>query len=204
LNNHLIADLAEIRIGLQTYLRHPVKEIRRLPDWNWRRILTAQLLVTTLTGAFSLLVSSFMGQGHHSALAIVGGLLEMPLLTLISLFVTTLFFYYVFQLFQQIFVEFRELYLAVFFANIPFFIFHIISEFFPPLLLIGLGFSMLLLIVAFVANFRISRTFATRLLAGIYALMVLMNLYAWWQSARSMENFRDHSLDRAPEVHLGK
>ena len=199
--NHLKSDLQEIKISLRTYLRNPVQEIRRLPHWSWRRILTAQLLITMFTGLLTSLVHRTSGFG------IFMGLIEMPFLTLLLTFIISLFFFYIFQLFQQIFVEFRELYLAVFFANIPFFIFHIVSDFFPPLLLIGLGFSCLLLIVAFVDNFKVSRKFASRLLIGIYSVMVVMNLTAWWQSARSLEHFRDHSvdhsLDKAPEVKLG-
>ena len=171
-------------------------EIRRLPSWPWRRILTAQILLTMITGALT-------GIAHRSVLGIFTGLIEMPILTSLIIFVTTLFFFYVFQLFQQIFVEFKELYLTVFFANIPFFIFHIVSDYFPPLLLIGLAFACLLLVVAFVDTFKTSRPFTIRLLAGIYALMVVTYMASWWQNSRSIENFKERGQDKAPEVKLG-
>jgi len=196
---NLRADFAEIRISIVTYLRHPVREIRRLPDWPWRRILLAQILLTMVTGAVSGLV-------HHSVLSILAGLIQTPILTLITTSVTTLFFFYVFQVFQNQFVSFRELYLSIFFANIPFFVFQVISDYFPPILLIGLGFSALLLIVTFVANFKISRAFASRLIGGVYAILVVLHLLAWVNNEHWTQKWK-HSGPRgesAPAVELGK
>ena len=145
---NLLADLREIFLALQNYLKHPVQEIRKLPNWEWRRLIIAQVIVTMISGALAGLI-------HHSLFAVFLNLIFMPTVTLITVFISSLFFFYTFQIFSERIIEFRLIFTAVFFANVPFFIFQIIMVFFPPILLVGLAFTALLLIVAFVDNFQL-------------------------------------------------
>ncbi len=193
---HLQIDLREIFFSLRSFLKHPVQEIRKIPHWEWRRLILAQLLVTMISGFLAGLI-------HHSVYAIFLNMLLMPILTLITAFISSLFFFYTFQIVSEKIIEFRLIFTAVFFANVPFFIFQIIMGYFPPILLVGLAFTGLLLIVAFVDNFLLPRKFVTRLIAGIYVIFVMTYLVAWFSTNHSTDNWHESSTS-APAVQLGK
>lgn len=170
--------------------------MKHLPKWEWRRIIFAQILITAASGALSGLI-------HRSIGSIIWNMIQTPILTFITTFVSSLFFYYTFQIFNERIIDFKMLFTTVLFANIPFFIFQIISGFFPPILLIGLAFSAFLMIVGFVENFQLPRRFVARLIAGLYVLFVATYGLAWWSMSKSNERWHSRS-DDAPEVHLGE
>jgi len=193
----LRTDLSEIKVSLFSFLQHPVERIKHLPTWEWRRIILAQVLITMASGALAGLV-------HRSVLSIIVGLIQTPVLTLITSFISSLFFYYTFQIFTDKIVDFKALFTAVFFANIPFFIFQVISGFFPPILLVGLAFSALLLIVGFCENFQLPKVFVMRLVGIIYVLFLVTYGLAWWSTVKSTERWHANQTEQAPEVKLGE
>ena len=125
----------------------------------------------------------------------------MPFLTAIMITISTLFFYYIFQIFGDRIIHFRKLLTVVLLANIPFFIFQIMSGLFPPITLFGLGFSALLLIVGLIDNFQLPRKFVIKLIAGIYVLFFI--IYASSRINDLEWGKRNNSLN-APEVKLGE
>jgi hypothetical protein len=190
-------DLREISSALRSFLRHPVQEIKRIPHWEWRRVILAQVLVTMTSGALAGLI-------HHSVGAVFMGLILTPILTLITTLISSLFFYYTFQIVSEKALDFKLLFTAVFFANVPFFVFQIISGFFPPILLIGLAFTAMLLVVALVENFELPRKFTTRLILTIYLVFVATYAVAWWTTGHSAEHWHSAPENDVPEVHLGE
>ncbi len=192
---NLKIDLREIFLALRNYLKHPVQEIRKLPTWEWRRLILAQVVVTMFSGLLS-------GVIHHSLFAIFFNMILTPILSLITAFISSLFFFYTFQIFSEKTVEFRSLFTAVFFANVPFFIFQIVMGYFPPILLVGLAFTAILLIVAFVDNFQLPRKLVSRLIGGIYVIFVLTYLLAWYTTSHSTDHWHQ-TLEDAPAVQLG-
>jgi len=198
MNDSIKSDLSEIKNQFSTYLRNPVDNIKKLPDWEWRRILISVLLITSICGMISGLIHQAFGR-------VLYGFFLMPILTLIVISISSLFFYYVFQIFFERLIEFRKLFTVVFFANVPFFIFQTISELFPPISLIGLAFTALLLIVAFVENFQLPRPFIAKLIAFIYLLFVVISIFTYVKSYLDFKETRRSSNDKkAPPVYLGR
>lgn len=194
--NTLQSDLQIIFNEIKRYLRHPIHEIKQVPDWEWRRLLTAQFAFTALTGALA-------GLANVSVHSVIFGFLLMPALTLLVLAISTLFFFYVFQILSDRLISFRKLFTVVFFANIPFFLFQIISGHFPPITLFGLGFSAFLLIVGLVENFELPRATTVRLIAGVYILFFLVYVASRFNDSDLQRSWRNRS-EKAPEVQLGE
>jgi len=191
----LQTDLQEIYRAIKSYLKHPVQEIRKLPNWEWRRVILAQVIVTVICGFLTGLI-------FRSPLNMLMGMFVTPIIALLVAMISSLVFFYTFQIVSEKLIELRLIFTAVFFANVPFFLFQIIVGLFPPISLVGLAFTALLLIVAFVDNFQLSRKFVTRLIAGIYIVMVLTYVLAWYTSSHSAEHW--HPVEEsAPNVKLG-
>lgn len=183
-----------IRVFLR-YIKNPVREIQHLPDWSWRNLLIFIVGFTAATGAAA-------GLLRAQVLSVFYGALIVPVMTGLTILIASLFFYFFFQVFAGQTLSFRKITTIVFFANIPFFIFQMVSHWFPPISLIGLAFAGLILIVGFTENFRIDRKLITRVVAGTYLLFVLM----WVWSRFDVSEF-ESALERrmdAPEVILGQ
>jgi len=195
--NDLKNDLIEIKQILVPFIQKPMEGIKRLPDWDWRKLILSQVLITIVSGALS-------GLFQRSFASVLFGFFMMPILTLITVSISSLFFFYTFQIFTERLVEYRKIFTAVFFANIPFFIFQTLSGVFPPISVIGLAFTALLLIVAFIENHQMPRRFIIRLIAAIYILFAAISLISYFQSRIQMSKFQSRDgFDRIPEVKLG-
>lgn len=197
ISDDVINEILDTKRVLLRFLRHPVREIRSLPDWDWRRILFLQISVTAFTGALAGLIDKKI------SLSILVGLFTMPLLTLISLSISTLFFYYCFQIFANLTVSLRKLFILILFANIPYFIFQVLAGYVPPITLVGLAFTAFLLLVGFVDSFRIEKKLAVRIIGSLYALIFCLWILEQVNSTRWEKNWNSDSYE-APEVELGK
>jgi len=192
-----LSDLVEIKNALVQFLRHPMTEIKHIPDWDWRRLIFVQVMITATTGALANLIE------RKTTLSVLSGIFISPILTLITLMVSTLFFYYCFQIFAEKTVSLRRLFTVILFANIPQFIFQMISGYFSPATLIGMGFTAFLLLVGFVENFSLNRKLVIRMIAALYTLFFC--LWIWNRIATSrMDRSWNNETIEAPEVHLGE
>lgn len=190
--NEIKNEILQSKDFLIAFLKQPFKEIKNIPDWSWRRLLILQILITMASGA----LSGFLSQ---SILAVF----TMPILTLMMLFVTCFFFYYTFQIFADKTLSFRQLFATVFFANIPFFIFNIISSYVSPITLVGFAFSAFLLIVAFVDRHQLPKKIVIRIISTMYALILVLWILGRIDGSRADKAWRSQKLE-APEVHLGQ
>jgi hypothetical protein len=172
-------------------------EIKHLPDWDWRRLLFLQISVTAATGAMAGLIDKKI------SLSILVGLITMPMLTLITLMVATLFFYYCFQIFAAKTISIRKLFTVILFANIPYFIFQVLAGYVPPISLIGLAFAGILLLVGFVENFQLDKKLVIRIIGSLYALIFCLWIWEQISSSRWEKSWNSERYD-APEVELGK
>lgn len=196
-SEEVLNEILDTKKVLFQFLRHPLIEIKNLPDWDWRRLLMLQGSVTAAAGALAGLIDKKI------SFSIIVGLITMPLLTLISLTVATLFFYYCFQIFANKTLPPRKLFTVILFANIPYFIFQILAGFVPPITLIGLAFTGILLLVGFVENFQIDRKLAIRIVGGLYALIFCVWILEQINSSRWEKAWNSDRYD-APEVQLGQ
>lgn len=188
--------LRELAQNLITYLRHPIREISRVPEWEWPELLLVQVIVTAATGAATGLVD-------RSILGIFSGIVLTPLLTLVTIAVSSLFFYYLFQLFFERTVSFRKLATVVFLSTLPFFIFHILSGFISVINLVGLAFTAVILVVGLVENFQVPRRFVVRVIVAVYFVIFAMWLWGRWESSQIEAAWRTDRFE-APEVKLGE
>lgn len=184
--------------SLIAFLRHPIREIPHVPDWSWAELITVQVLVTSLTGAVAGLVA-------RSVIDMFVGIVFRPIITLVTLLISSLFFYYFFQIFAQRTLDFRKLTLVIFFSSLPFFIFHILSGLIPPINLIGFAFTAVILVVGLVENFQLPKKLVLRAIAGIYVVIFLMWIWGRWDSLQIETGWRGGTIENeAPEVHLGQ
>ncbi|MBX2993504.1 MAG: YIP1 family protein [Bdellovibrionaceae bacterium] len=192
------AKLQNLTQSLIAFLRHPIREIPHVPDWTWPELITVQVLVTSLTGAVAGLVA-------RSVIDIFVGIVFRPIITLVTLLISALFFYYFFQIFAQRTLDFRKLTIVIFFSSLPFFIFHILSGLIPPINLIGFAFTAVILVVGLVENFQLPKKLVLRAIAGIYIVIFLMWIWGRWDSLQIETGWRGGSIENeAPEVHLGQ
>ena len=188
----------EIKRHLNQFLRHPTREIKQIPDWPWHRILGLQIGIAALTGFLARLFE------HKNIVSIIAGLILSPILTLITIGITSLFFYYCFQIFARKTVSLRKMFTVVLFASIPWFIIKILANYLPPLVPVGLAYADFLLVKGFIHNFQIDRLLSIKIVLTLFASIFV--LWLWGQIASGDRWDRAWSSDRieAPEVELGK
>ena len=195
LNRQKLQSLSQ---SLIAFLRHPIREIPNVPDWSWAELITVQILVTSITGAIAGIIA-------RNPLDILLGLIFRPIITLVTLLISSLFFYYFFQIFARQTLDFRKLTTVIFFASLPFFIFHILSGLIPPINLIGFAFTAVILVVGLVENFGLPKKLVLRSIAGVYIVIFLMWVWGRWDSLQIETGWRGGSIEaEAPEVHLGQ
>lgn len=188
---------SELQAFVSVYIRfltHPIREVRNLPNWGWRHQILNQLLVTSATG----LASGFL-QG--SLITVLQGLLFVPLITAFTISVATLFFYFFFQIFAGVTLDFRRLMELIFFANVPFFVFQTVSHWFPPINLFGLAFSGILMIVGLCEIFHLKRALVIRTVIGVYALFLVVWLWSRMDALKTEDRLNRIDI---PHVELGK
>lgn len=195
-SEHLLNEALEIKNALFRFLHHPMSEIKHVPDWPWARLLLFQIVITAVTGALNGLAEQRIFFG------VFAGLFFRPVITLIMMGIATLFFYYCFQIFAEKTVAPRHLFTVVLFANIPQFLFQTIEGFVPPVALVGMAFTALLLLVGFVENFQLPRKLAVRLIAVLYAIFFALWLWNSITSSKFEKAWKNQHSD-APEVELG-
>lgn len=86
LKNYIQNDLFEIKQTLIAFIQQPVANIKKLPDWSWRTLLIAQIIMTAISGILSGIFRK------RSVTSILFGFFNvMPLLTLIHRHILSLF-----------------------------------------------------------------------------------------------------------------
>jgi hypothetical protein len=129
-----------------------------------------------------------LGLLSMSLLSILSGILIAPLISILLLAVSSLLFYYNFQIFFKEKVDFRKLVTILIFANVPYFVFQIISSYVPPITLVGLCFSAFLLRLGFLEHFKLPKEKLTKFIAVLLSLIV----FIWiWKKIEAM-NFEKH------------
>ncbi len=152
------------------YLRHPLREIAKLPDWQWPLLITLTILFAIISGVITGLIPP-------NPYRIAAGLLLSPFVSLVLTTVMSIFFYYYFQVFERRTCSLRRLYTLVFFANIPFYIFQTISDVVWVITPVAFAFTAFILVVGLVENFHMEKRRALRLIGIIFSLVIL--IWAW-------------------------
>lgn len=152
------------------YLRHPIEKIKTLPDWNWTVLLITVIVLSMGSGVLAGLVPP-------NFFRLMGGIIISPIVGLVTAIVGSLFVYYYFQVFEKRTCSFRKIFTLILLANIPFFIFQVLSELLPPITLVGFAFTALLLAVGLTENFQMEKRRALRLATILFAIVFILWLW---------------------------
>ncbi len=177
----LKAELQILFVYLSALIRHPVDEIKRLPDIEWKALLLFQFFLTFTSVVLSNLLAPY-------AISLINVLISL-IASIIAISLICLFFYYFFLILYEKQLSFIKIFSLVLFAHIPFALFHLASAFFPPADLIGLGISAILMIVGLVENFRIPKKLATQIMIGLYSIFFLY----WTVNLITMREYRQNT-----------
>lgn len=160
----------EIFIFIGSYLKHPVEKIKVLPDWNWTTLLITVVMVSMGSGV----LTGFVPPNFYR---IMGGIVISPIVGIVTTSIGSLFIYYYFQVFEKRTCSLRKIFTLILFANIPFFIFQILSELIPPITLVGFSFTALLMAVGLTENFQMEKRRALRLVTILFAIVFIIWLW---------------------------
>lgn len=152
---------------LKDFFRHPMQEIARLPEWPLRRVLALQALCAGVSG----MAAGLFPPGLWKLLQ---GLILFPILVTVMSAVLACFFYYSFQIFERRTVSMVRLITLIFFANLPYLLFHIPSSLFPPADIFGLGMAAILLVIGLTENFGLPKKRSLRLVGVVFGLLFLL------------------------------
>ncbi|MFZ4404500.1 MAG: Yip1 family protein [Pseudobdellovibrionaceae bacterium] len=163
--------IVELYHFVVNFLKHPIKNIAHLPmDWSWTRILGLLMAVSMLSGVLSGLIPP-------NFYRILGGLLVAPFMAFFLTSLMAVFIYYYFQIFEKRTLDFKQIYILILFADIPFFLFQVASEILPPITLVGFAFTALLLAVGLTENFQLEKQKSLRLIGGLFLVVFLIWLW---------------------------
>lgn len=195
--DQLRQEIIESKNTLLQFLRHPLVQMKQMPDWTWKRLFIVLIIIASSTGV----LAGFLEK--KIILSIIAGLILTPILTAIQITVASVFFYYLFQIFANKTVPFRQLFTVVLFAFIPQLILNIAVGYVPPIALVGMLFSALLLCVGFVENFQLPKKMVLRMVAILYVIFFLIWIWGRISSSKLEKTWHEEN-NNAPEVHLGE
>ena len=160
----------EIRViseYLARFVRQPVEMIKHTPDLSWRAVLMVQLVAALCSGVL-------LGAFTHNIFDFLLGLIVLPITTLLSSLILSLFLFYFFSFFKSTYLDFRRLYTIVVFSNLSYFIIHVSAGFIPPMDLIGFAATCVLMTVGIAEQFSQDRKLILKVIGTIYLVFVLL------------------------------
>ncbi len=152
--------LSELPHLVVRMLKDPLGTVRRPLDFSW------PLIVALLAGC-ALISGAVAGAISRSFFDFLVGIAIFPITSVITATVFGFFIYYFFSLFQSTFLDFRRLMSLVSVAVVPYFLFHSVSTYLPPIDLLGFAFTCVLLIVGLVEQFGLPRRLCSQLVGSL-------------------------------------
>lgn len=161
-------DVKAIIQFLVNYVKHPVRYITEIPEWNLPSLFFIQISVSVISG----LLAGLLKMNFYR---IANGIILMPIVSTISSLLLTAFLYYYFQFVEEKTQSFKKLFSLVIIASIPFYLFQIISEYFSPIAIIGFAFTSALLVVGLNETFKVEKKRCYQIVGVLFALV----LFTW-------------------------
>jgi hypothetical protein len=163
-------EIRSILITVFQFLKHPLREIKILPDWDWKTLLFVQVIVSLVSGILSGLISL-------NFFALLAGLFVVPITSVVTAIVSSLFFYYTFLLIDKRQLPAQKLVTLMVLSNIPFFIFQTINPIFPFVTVIGFLFTALILVQGLTSNFNLNHKHVLRIVGTLFVIYLI--LWGW-------------------------
>lgn len=154
-------NLDEVLSILVRFFKNPVQVMKKIPEWDWKTLIVLQLVISLISSVIASLINLNIWQ-------ILKGLLIIPPVSLVTAGVSSTFLYYAFLFLTQQNLPPKDIFTLVILSNIPFFIFHTFSPFFPPITLLGFLFTALLLIIGLVERFSLPRPLVMKVVGSIW------------------------------------
>ena len=170
------------------FLKNPLEGMRIRLEWSWKKTIVMHAALSVVAGVLNGLLSSNI---YH----IVYGLIFLPLITFVTSHLLAGFFYYYFQVFEKRTLDFLELLHMVVLTNIPYLALHTLTGLLPPLTLLGLAFSGMLMVVGLTDNFRLEKKRAIKLVATLVVM-----IFAVWLWEKIDVSRISRSLSAPPPV----
>lgn len=189
MSDFLNIELEPILNYLKSFLKNPIKEIRTLPEWEWRTLMAISFIFGAASG-------SLHGLFSGSFLGFIYGLIFFPILLSISYLIISGFFYYFFLFFLKTEVSFIKIITLMILSNIPFLASYIISPLASPLSLIGIAASGILLIVGFVDALHLPKNIIVRLVGALLAFHFIMWIWSHIQISQQSSIRQNKSIER--------
>lgn len=156
---------------LKSFFINPVQAIKHLPDWPWPIILA---LLATVSWCSSVINSVFA----FNIFSLIQGIFLSPFISLILTLVTVVFLYYIFLFVSQRVLPFKALFTLVVLSNIPFFAFQSLSNLLPPISLLGLTFTAIILFVGLVENFALEKWLVKRVISFLFIVFIVLFIFS--------------------------
>src|SRR5690606_30379754 len=116
-----------------------VLAMRQLPDWSWTTLILLQLSLAGVAGLLSGVIA-------RKPMKMIEGLFVYPISSTLVSFIVAGFFYYCFFFFLRRELPMRVLFSNVIFAHLPAMVLYTLSPLVPPLILVGLSVTGILVI----------------------------------------------------------
>ena len=185
--------LKEIFSHLKKFAVHPVEEIRHLPNWNWPRVFTLQIVLSLISG-----ILSAVARTEFSTWKLLQAVIFFPFVSTLTGLILASFFYYYFQVFEKRTVSFIKLTIVVFLSNTVFYLFHSIAGLLVFFDILGMLFTGVLLVVGLNENFQMPKKNAIRLvgilLILIFSVWIAEKLHNPQLSSNANSSLRDTTL----------
>jgi hypothetical protein len=174
------------------FLKNPLRAMQVIPNWDLPRIFGFLIFISVPSGLLSGLIS-------RSPIMILWGLILLPLLAFISTGFVTALFYYSFLAVFKTKVDLTRLFLVVVVASIPFMIIRVLVAMIPPLVIIAVAASAILLTVGFVENFNLPRKKVLKMVGVFFAVFFVFWMLQMMNRARSNTDYKDRISPEAVE-----
>lgn len=166
----MLTNIKSIFKNIISFFINPVTGIRNMPTYDLKSLIIVQIIVSVIAGSISSLF-------HFSIFGFLHGLILIPIISLITSGVSTLYIYYSFLfLFQQNLPP-KEIFSLVVLSFVPYFIFLSISPFLPPITILGFLFSAILLTIGLVEKFSFPKRTVIKVVGSLFVIYLL--IWAW-------------------------
>ena len=145
-------EITDINKYIFSFYKNPFQQVKRVPSWSWLSLICLIFIFSAMTG---LIRGIFTG----SLLQSVIGVIFLPITSLVIVLGLSSLFYFLTVIFQNRNLNFKRLSTLSFVASIPTICMYALSLLHPAFLLIGFGFSLLLLGFGLINRFQLNKKF---------------------------------------------
>ena len=188
-----LLEIKELLPYFLDFIKNPVRAIKSAPTLDWPIILILQFILSAGSGALLGIVS-------QNYINFFFGIFIWPFIVLILAGVTTLIILYSLSLGMAKEVHLKTLSTLVTLSGLPYLCFHILSDFFAPIDLLGFGCSCLILIVGLVHQFQLDKQKVSRIIGALYLMFVMAWVFNALKASLEPPKFRSYqrveSLDK--------